>query len=483
MAIQSTRGTDAWIERISVQEMPALCATVRMLEKMAKDDNMSLADLGKSILHDHGLTTRILRVANSITYNRSNSSITTISRAVVLLGFNALKQICITAKLVDSLLKSHDISQAVYERLLRLMAQSFHAAMLAKMMLADYEEETREEAYIAALLHNIGECAFWSMGGPITEQLDQKLLQAKGNEQEIIREMLGNSFTKISAGLAGSWNMGSMLQLSLKDPDRRTPELQAIAEANQLSAILQDPDTSSAQIEQHIAVIAKNMKMEPAALRERIRQCGEETIKLAYTYGALMLSPYLDTSLAPFTTPEHAPPTANEPDDLIQLKALRELTALAYEKADINLIMQKSLHGIYAGVGMDRVVIMMLNREKTQLQARFAAAIDQSPLKEIFIIELENNLRSVFQHCLLSNEAMWIKSHTDPRWSHLLPPATKAISCAKGFFLSPIVLNKQSIGLFYSDRATSGRDLNSEDYFSFTHFVQQTNLCLANIMR
>ena len=48
MAIQSTRGTDAWIERISVQEMPALCATVWMLEKMAKDDNMSLADLGNS---------------------------------------------------------------------------------------------------------------------------------------------------------------------------------------------------------------------------------------------------------------------------------------------------------------------------------------------------------------------------------------------------------------------------------------------------
>ena len=116
--------------------------------------------------------------------------------------------------------------------------------------------------------------------------------------------------------------------------------------------------------------------MEPAALRERIRQCGEETIKLAYTYGALMLSPYLDTSLAPFTTPEHAPPTANEPDDLIQLKALRELTALAYEKADINLIMQKSLHGIYAGVGMDRVVIMMLNREKTQLQARLEQIVE-----------------------------------------------------------------------------------------------------------
>jgi Predicted signal transduction protein len=111
--------------------------------------------------------------------------VTTISRAVVLLGFNALKQICITAKLVDSLLKSHDISQPVYERLLRLIAQSFHAAMLARMILADYDEATREEAYIAALLHNLGESAFWSMGGPITEQLDQKLRQTQGDSNEI----------------------------------------------------------------------------------------------------------------------------------------------------------------------------------------------------------------------------------------------------------------------------------------------------------
>jgi Predicted signal transduction protein len=482
MAIQSTRGTDAWIERINVQEMPALCATVRMLEKMAKDDNMSLADLGKSILHDHGLTTRILRVANSVTYNRGNTPVTTISRAVVLLGFNALKQICITAKLVDSLLKSHDISQMVYERLLRLMAQSFHAAMLAKMMLADYDEDTREEAYIAALLHNIGESTFWSMGGPITEQLDDKLRKAQGNENDIIRDMLGTTFNKISAGLANSWNMGSLLQLSLKDPDRRTPELQAIAEANQFSALLQDPKATPAQIEQQMNAMAKTMKIEPRILRQRVRQCGEETIKLAYTYGALMLSPYLDASLAPFLTAEKTVQQPNEPDDLIQLKTLRELTTLAYEKADINLIMQKSLHGIYQGVGMDRVAILMLNREKTQLQARFAAALDQSPLKEIFIIELEGGLRSIFHHCLQTHETVWIKSHTDLHWSHLLPATTKSISCAKGFFLSPIVLDKQSIGLFYADRATSGRPLTSEDFFSFTHFVQQTNLCLTNIM-
>lgn len=482
MAIQSTRGTDAWIERISVQEMPALCATVRMLEKMAQDDNMSLADLGKSILHDNGLTTRILRVANSVTYSRGSNQVTTISRAVVLLGFNALKQICITAKLVDSLLKSHDISQPVYERLLRLIAQSFHAAMLARMILADYDEATREEAYIAALLHNLGESAFWSMGGPITEQLDEKLRKAQSNDGEVIREVLGTSFMKISAGLASSWNMGSMLQLSLKDPERRTPELQAIAEANTLSALLLNPKTTPAQIEQELHVLGTLMKLDSKEVKKRAKICAEETIRLAYTYGALMLSPYLDAALTPLLTSEKVAMPVNEPDDAIQLKTLRELTALAHEKADINLIMQKSLHGIYAGVGMDRVLVLMLNREKNQLQPRFASSLEDGPLKEIFVVDLTGT-RTIFNHCLQSQETLWIKSHTDPRWNHLLSAATKAISCARGFFLSPIVIDKQSIGLFYADRSASGRELESEDFFNFIHFVQQTNLCLTNIMR
>lgn len=40
MASLSTRGTDAWVERISTKEM-LLCSTVRMLEQMAKDDVLS----------------------------------------------------------------------------------------------------------------------------------------------------------------------------------------------------------------------------------------------------------------------------------------------------------------------------------------------------------------------------------------------------------------------------------------------------------
>jgi HD-like signal output (HDOD) protein len=485
-----TRGTEEWVERISVHEVPALSDTVKLLEKMGKDDKLSLAELGQSILNDQGLITRILRVANSVMYRRTNDPIKTISKAVVLLGFNALKQICITAKLVDALLKSNEMSPPVYDRLLRLFAQSLHAGMLAKMMLPDYNSATREEAYIAALLHHLGECTFWSIGGQITDQLNNRLQQTEQSKEDVVKEILGTDFTKISAGLAENWDMSPLLQLSLTTPDRQIPELQAIAQANHFSALMQEPDVTEEEIQKEYEVMAKLMKRGVKEVEELTKECAEETLKLSYTYGALVLSPYLDPKkinrpgLKNKPAPEKViPPAAiNYPNDLMQLQILREITYLAHEKADINLIMQKSLQGIFNAVGMDQVVILMLNREKNKLLPRFVASHDDEVLKEVFEIDLDIK-RSVFTHSIQANQAIWVKSHTDSMWAHLLPAEVKALSSRRGFFISPIMIGKQSIGMFYTDRANSNRQLNNDDYFNFTHFVQQTNLCLTNVIQ
>ena len=165
MSLVGIKGKEAWVEKIGEYELPAFAATVRSLEKLAEDNTASLPSLGKSVLHDQGLTTRILRVVNSVAYNSGRSTVTTVSRAAVILGYNTLKHICITAKMIDSMLRNRDISKPVYERLLRLMAKSFHSAMLAKILLGDRAEDTQEEVYITALLHELGEIAFWSIGG------------------------------------------------------------------------------------------------------------------------------------------------------------------------------------------------------------------------------------------------------------------------------------------------------------------------------
>jgi HD-like signal output (HDOD) protein len=483
MASLHTRGTDAWVERISNKEMPALCSTVRMLEQMAKDDTSSLAHLGQSVLHDHGLTTRILRVANSVTYSRSGNQVTTMSRAAVLLGFNALKHICITATLVDSLLKNRDISHSVYDRLLRLMAQSFHAGMLSKMLLADHDDETREEAFIAALLHNLGESAFWSMGGPLAEELDDKLRLNPDSEDETVREMLGTSFNKLSIGLASSWNMGKLLIASLTDPDRRTPEVQAINLANRFSALMMNPHTTQAQLQQGLKELGKVMELDVVQVKQKVKRCNYDSVRLATTYGARMLTPYLDKGANALLLPEQeqvAQPI--ESNEVLQLRMLRELTFLTLEKADINLMIHTALEGISRGIGMDRVLVLMLNREKNRLTPRFVTGLQGDLLKQRFTLDVSER-NNLFAQLLSQQEPLWIASLNDPKWSPLISPSLRTAVHNKGFFIAPIIVEQQSIGLFYADRADSGRALSRDDFFSFTHFVQQTNLCLAVVMK
>ena len=479
----AVRGTEAWVEQISVRELPALCATVRMLEKLSKDDTASLAQLGQSVLHDQGLTSRLLRVVNSISYNRGRQPVTTVSRAAVILGFNALKHICITAKLLDSMLKSRDISKPVYERLVRLMARSFHAGMLARMMLEEYDEDTREEIYIATLLHHLGEIAFWSMGGPITEQVDECLRAGdEAQAAQIIREQLGTGFDEIGCGLAHSWNMGEVLVRSLSDPQRRTPEMQVIGLADELSASLQAPQAAGAKLPRQLQELGKQMNLALPALKHRLKQCAEETVRLAISYGASSLTPYLDTQAAQGQGVSEYFAPYPEPDESLQLKVLRELTFLAAEKADINLLIHTAMEGIYRGIGLDRVVVLMLTQDKQKLMPRFVSSQNPEQLKARFVVPLFGPPQ-VFNHVYQTREAIWVEGERDPKWQDKLTVQLRPLLGPGGFFLAPIVLDNHCLGMIYADRADSGRALQREEFFSFTHFVQQTGLCLSVIMR
>ena len=57
------------------------------------------------------------------------------------------------------------------------MAQSFHAGMIAKIMVSKYDIEIHEQTFIAALLNKLGESKFWSMGGEITDNLDHQTIR------------------------------------------------------------------------------------------------------------------------------------------------------------------------------------------------------------------------------------------------------------------------------------------------------------------
>ncbi|QSX29029.1 HDOD domain-containing protein [Shewanella cyperi] len=480
----SAKGVDYWTQRISEQEMPALCSTVKTLERLAKDDVSSMTILGRSIMHDNALTSRILRVANSATYNKGISQVTTVSRAAVVLGFDTIRNICITAKLLSSLLENKNLTPAVYQRLLKLMAKSFQAAMLARMMLSGYEEEIQEEAFIAALLYHLGESAFWSMGGELAIELDRQL---EGVDDGLValsrvRDLLGASFTQLTQGLARNWGLGEVLLKSLNNPDERTPEIRAIFLANKLSEALAEVRPDPVEMEKRIKQAADLLGIKPDEFRNQAFMCARSTHKLAEAYGAKVLVDFLPEP-GKFLPPEEEEIqiTIREPDLVLQLKKLKELTGFAVSKTEINQVMLTALEGILDGVGVDRCAVLLLSPSRKMLQPRIVLGENADDMKRDFVIELDED--NLFRQAVELKTPMWIDAPDSARWRMSIPESMRKRLSSKGFLMAPMVVENKVIGMFYADRGISDRSFTGEEFDSFTHFTQLANVCFSTSMR
>ena len=476
MLSNEIRGTEAWIDVIRGHELPAFAATVKYLEKLANDDTASLPALGKSVLHDQGLTSRILRVVNSASYCLGrNTRVTTVSRAATILGYDTLRHICITAKMIDSMLRNRDVNPPVYERILRLMAKSLHSAMLAKVLIGDRANETLEEVYIAALLHDLGEIAFWSAAGPTAEKLDLLLQQnPKKKKRELVRQLLGTSFEQLSIGLASVWNMGDLLVKSIEDPERRTPEMRAVALACEYSEYLTLSENKSAPTN-CVKGICQLLECSQPKARRKILDCTVETIELAREYGARPLIKYLFNGAKTKDTPVA---DGGESDPLLQLKMLRELTQIANEQGDINELINTTIEGLHRGVAMDRVLVFMLSPNKTKLLPRFVSCTNAEPIEKNFVFPLSKQ-DTVFDEACVTGKAFWLDAPSSLQWRHKLTPALAELSLGEPFFVAPMQVKQTCIGLIYADRANSESLLRAEDFTAFQHFVGQLSLCLS----
>ncbi|WP_308427336.1 HDOD domain-containing protein [Shewanella fodinae] len=474
-------GADYWVRRISEQEMPALGSMIRTLEQLAKDEVSSMAVLGRSIMHDNALTSRVLRVANSAIYNKGISQVTTLSRAAVVLGFDVIRNICITAKLLTSLLENKNMSPAVYQRLLKLMAHSFQSAMLTKMMLADYGEELQEEAFIASLLYHLGESAFWSVAGQPAEELDGLLTNCDNNisRLQVSRDYLGLSFNQLTQGLARSWGLGELLMKSLLNPDERTPEVRTIFLANKLSDVMSDSDVSPEELQRRLRQCAELMALPITEFQQRLQLCLEATRRLSIDYGAKVLLQHLPkretlAQLAP--SPQLVPRVA---DVSILLEKLRQLTLLAQDKPDFNQVILTALQGLLDGLGLDRCAVLLLSPNRKRLQPRITLGDNAEQMKQSFVLEL-NEDAIMLKSCLEKQQACW-----QGKDSETLPVGDilQQQLPVNGYLVAPLRVENKTIGIFYADRQTTGREISQQDFDSFTHVAQLANLCLSLAFR
>jgi len=120
---------------------------------MTSSDEDAVADLTYFILFDVALTQKILRLSNTVRYRTvSGIQVTTIARAIYLLGFNTVRDCALAMLLVERL------SSAKHSHVVRAeLVKALYASVTGCEMARSSKRSGAEEAAIAALFANIGQ--------------------------------------------------------------------------------------------------------------------------------------------------------------------------------------------------------------------------------------------------------------------------------------------------------------------------------------
>ncbi|MFQ5962814.1 MAG: HDOD domain-containing protein [Candidatus Scalinduaceae bacterium] len=190
-----------------VKDLPPLPQSISQILELTRSANSSAQDLTRVFERDPTLTANILKLANTSFYG-FNRKITTISHAIVCLGFNTVKSIALTASTQDMLnneISAYNLGEGM------LWQHSTSCATCARIIAQRIRYKDCEEAYIAGLLHDIGKIILSSFA---EEQYDQIVEKTKDNKTPFNiaeKEILGFDHPQIGGKIVEKWNLPPIL--------------------------------------------------------------------------------------------------------------------------------------------------------------------------------------------------------------------------------------------------------------------------------
>lgn len=176
------------------------------LNEMIIDSRFSLADIGKVIAKDPGLSARLLRVVNSPLYGYQ-AKIDTISRAITLIGIDELYNLIVATCVVDQF-------ESIPTELVDMNAfwiRSVYCGVVAKLLAKQCMVLHSERLFLTGLLHDIGSLILYQKLPEISKKI---LVNINHDRRQLARcelEFLGFTHADVGRELIKSWGLPDSL--------------------------------------------------------------------------------------------------------------------------------------------------------------------------------------------------------------------------------------------------------------------------------
>jgi putative nucleotidyltransferase with HDIG domain len=186
----------------AVGDALALPETCQRINEMVGDEQYSAADIAELILLDPGLTTRLLKIANSPFFGFP-SHIDSVPKAITIIGTEELRQLVLATSAVDmfSTLPNELVSMETFWR------HSLRCAVIARTIAAFLKEPEVEHYFTAGLLHDIGYLVIYRELPELAEKTQDHCAQNRGIVYIVEQEIIGFDHAEVGAELLRRWKL------------------------------------------------------------------------------------------------------------------------------------------------------------------------------------------------------------------------------------------------------------------------------------
>ncbi len=478
------KGLHGWLRILENNETSVLSTLLNEIDNVITSENGSGEKLAKVILKDAFLTSRIIKVANSVMFNPNEMPVTTVSRAVINIGFENIRSICISIKVLESLLDEN-----CSPLLLSSLAKSFHAANQAKIMCPKLSAQKKEEIFVASILSHLAELLILGNSDEEVKAFSNELL-AYSTQQEKDRSAekhLGVSITRLAKTLIKQWRMGG-LPLDVVNAtgfETESQSVEAVRMGDEISraSLLGWDSPEFKEIAQKVAdfqgVSLKDVK-------KNILKVSDETAELIASLGKQGLVDYIPTSRKPAKKLEMNDAknaSGIKADERFQKLVLDKVTEMLSHDFNINNIMNLVLRGLNQGVGLERVALTLFDKQHSRFAAKYAVGDGTDTWKQKFVLSYERNPYAFLYQLFEYDQTIWVGAEQFAEITKTIRSEFSAITGQKAFFIAPLKAEGKMVGFIYADMISGGQNLNLEAFEAFHQFAKQANLALNKIAK
>lgn len=263
----------AYVEFVSAQDVPVLRRTVREFEMLAGQDSIGARQVAAAVLADPLMTMKLLTTLQARRGARQNHDITTVERAIMMMGLAPFFETFSGMATVEERLAGHP--QALVG-VLKTIARARRAAHFARDWGILRHDLDVDEITVAALLTDAVEIMCWTFAPAMTLRVfEMQRANRWLRRSEAQRTVFGATAQEIQEALVRAWSLPQLL-ITLMDADQAdNPRVRNVLLAANLARHLQTGWDNDA-LPDDIAEVGKLVHLSPEQLLSRLGAPAEE---------------------------------------------------------------------------------------------------------------------------------------------------------------------------------------------------------------